>query len=103
VPQIPDISDYKLHRTVHDVDLEGIVVPGLTGQFFERDENGRVATVGCYTLKGEEIFMAWGYRDDAHCSWTAYRQRDGWTAPHRGCPRPRAVNEAIARPGAEES
>jgi hypothetical protein len=103
VRQIPDISDYRLHRTVYDIDLEGVVVPGLTGQFYEREEDGRTATAGRYTLAGEEIFIAWGYRDEAHCAWTAYRQRDGWTTPHRGCPRVRVENGTIARPGTEES
>jgi len=103
VRQIPDISGYSLHRTVHNIDLEGVVVPGLTGRFYEREEEGRIATAGCYSLAGDEIFIAWGFRDEAHCAWTAYRLKEGWSKPHRGCPRVRVENGTIARPGAEEA
>lgn len=79
------------------VELEGLIMPGLTGEFFEREEGGRMATAGRYSLGGVELFLAWGYRDEAHCAWTAYRHDAGWTTPHRGCPRPRAVHEAAGR------
>ncbi len=70
-----------------DVALEGTTVPGLTGRFFERREGDRWATVGCYSYDGAELFRAWGYRDEAHCAWTSYRDGGEWTVPHRGCPR----------------
>ncbi len=88
---------------MHDIDLEGLAVPGLTGEFFEREEGGRTATAGRYSLRGHELFLAWGYRDEAHCAWTAYRHGAGWTTPHRGCPRQREVDKAIARPGAQSA
>jgi hypothetical protein len=93
---IPDISLYKAHRVVEDVDLEGFIVPGLTGHFYEREEGERIATAGQYRYRGEELFMAWGYRDEPHCAWTAYRKvRGDWTVPHQGCPRVRSMPAAI--------
>ncbi|GHJ45007.1 hypothetical protein Cs7R123_23490 [Catellatospora sp. TT07R-123] len=86
---LPRVADYRPHRTVPDIDLEGHVVPGLTGEFFRRPDGDRVATVGLYRYRGAELFMAWGFVGEAHCRWTAYRGEDGWTAPHEGCPRVR--------------
>ena len=93
---IPDISLYSRHRVADDIDLEGHVVPGLTGVFYEREEDGRTATAGVYSYRGIELFQAWGYRDEAHCAWTAYRTiRGDWTKPHEGCPRIRTMPASI--------
>ncbi|MEU7822270.1 hypothetical protein [Catellatospora sp. NPDC049133] len=93
---LPRLAEYTPHRTVADVDLEGQVVPGLTGEFFRRPEDGRTATVGLYRYRGTELFMAWGYVGEEHCRWTAYRRTDGvWSAPHTGCPRVRHSGEQL--------
>lgn len=93
---LPRLAEYAPHRTVSDVDLEGHVVPGLTGEFFRRPEDGRTASVGLYRYLGVELFMAWGYVDEEHCRWTAYRGADGvWTSPHEGCPRVRRSGEQL--------
>ena len=85
--QIPDISQYAEYRAEPDVSLEGRSVPGLTGRYYQRRDGDRWATIGHYSYDGEELFCAWGYRDEAHCAWTSYRDGGEWTVPHRGCPR----------------
>ncbi len=95
MPQLPDISHYKLHKTIVDIDLDGVVVPGLTGRFFQRREGGSTATAGLYSLAGQELFLSWGYRHEPHCAWTSYRFAEGWTAPHAGCPRIRTAGDAL--------
>ncbi|NUR73791.1 MAG: hypothetical protein HOU81_23505 [Hamadaea sp.] len=85
----PDLTLYRPHREAFDVSVEGVPVPGLHATYFSRPDSGRVATVGVYRFTGVEVFMAWGYADEAHCRWTAYRQPDGsWTEPRSGCPDP---------------
>lgn len=97
--ELPDLASYTPHKVIDDIDLEGVVIPGLRADFLRRPLSGRVATVGVYRLRGIEIFMAWGYVGEPHCRWTAYRRDDGvgggWTAPHQGCPRLRRVEHAL--------
>lgn len=91
----PQLTEFTEHRIVPDIDLEGWIVPGLTGAFFRRPEGDRIASVGLYRYDGVELFMAWGYVGEEHCRWTAY-QRDGdWTPPHSGCPRVRQVTGGL--------
>ncbi|MEH1127571.1 hypothetical protein [Micromonospora sp. CPCC 206061] len=81
---------------IDDVDLDGIVVPGLRGTFHRRaegapastaPEGGLISTVGLYSYAGIELFMAWGYVGEAHCRYTALRGPDGsWGPPLPGCP-----------------
>ncbi len=59
-----------------------------------------MATAGLYSLSGQELFLSWGYREEAHCSWTSYRRSDGWTPPHEGCPRIRVTNGTLFLPAA---
>jgi hypothetical protein len=84
---LPDLSEYRLHKVIDDVDLDGIVVPGLRGTFHRRPEGAVTSTVGLYSYAGVELFMAWGYVGEVHCRYTALRGPDGsWGPPLRGCP-----------------
>lgn len=79
---LPDLSQFRLHKVIDDIDLDGVVIPGLRGSFHRRGKE----TAGLYTYEGREIFCAWGYVGEEHCRFTAYRRRGGWTPPHAGCP-----------------
>jgi hypothetical protein len=84
---LPDLSEYRVHKVIDDVDLDGIVVPGLRGAFYRRPEGSLTSTVGLYSYAGVELFMAWGYVGEAHCRYTALRGADGsWGPPLSGCP-----------------
>ncbi|WP_157546773.1 hypothetical protein [Hamadaea tsunoensis] len=82
----PDLSLYRQHRAARDVTLEGVTVPGLCATYHSRPEQSRVATVGVYRFAEAEVFMSWGYADEAHCRWTAYHQDGVWGEPREGCP-----------------
>ncbi|WP_091557209.1 hypothetical protein [Micromonospora pattaloongensis] len=70
-----------------DVDLDGVVVPGLSAAFHRRAAGGRIRTVGVYRYAGVELFMAWGYVGEPHCRFTAVRRPDNSWGPARpGCP-----------------
>jgi hypothetical protein len=82
--QLPDLSEYRLHRVIDDIDLDGVVVPGLRGSFFRRPDG---ATVGFYEYADSPVLMAWGYVGEEHCRFTALHQPDGsWGPPRPGCP-----------------
>lgn len=90
--QLPDLSGYRLHRTVDDAEFEGVAVPGLRAEFFRRGEQGRLASAGRYAYGGRELLLAWGYVDEAHCRFSAVRvDGDRWSHPMPGCPQVRVI------------
>ena len=90
--RLPDLSAYRLHRTVVDAEFEGVPVPGLSAEFFRREEAGRLASAGRYRLRGRDLLLAWGYVDEEHCRFSAVRAADGcWSAPMPGCPQIRVI------------
>jgi len=94
---LPDLSLFYPYKEIDDVDLDGVVIPGLSAGFHRRAAGGRVETVGVYRFAGAEVFMAWGYVGEAHCRFTAYADPTyGWGAPRRGCPSVDTVRRLIA-------
>ena len=85
---VHDLSTYRPHRVVEDSPVWGVTVPGLRVAYYRR---GGRATAGLYAYQGVEIFVAWGYLDERHCRFHAFRDADGdWEPPQPGCPRVRA-------------
>lgn len=92
---LPDLSAFRRHRVVDDVDLDGTVVPGLRATFHRRAVGSRIETVGVYAYAGVEVFMAWGWVGEPHCRCTAFHEGPaGWGAIRPGCP---DVAEVLAR------
>lgn len=92
--RLPDLSGYDLHRIIDDIDLAGVVVPGLRGSFFRRVRGVRVETVGLYEYAGSALFMSWGYAGEEHCRYTSLRRPDGsWGPAQVGCPPVRVLRE----------
>jgi hypothetical protein len=91
---VPDLSDYEFARTVADSPVWGVPVPGLLASFFRRTLDDRVSTVGLYAYQGAPVFIAWGYADERHCRFHAFRAPGGeWEQPRSGCPRVRAMRD----------
>jgi hypothetical protein len=85
---LPDLSVYDLDRVVEDSPVWGVAVPGLRVTYYRR---GPRSTAGVYAYQGVEIFVAWGYADERHCRFHAFRDPGGdWEPPQPGCPRVRA-------------
>jgi hypothetical protein len=92
---LPDLADYHLHRVVEDAPVWGVEVPGLRASYWRRDQqDGRTATAGLFSYQGVPVFLAWGYTDERHCRFHAFRTPDGrWEQPRSGCPRVRAERD----------
>ena len=94
---MPDLTDFRPHRTVFDAPFEGVPVPGLRADYFRRDEGRRVATVGRYSIGGRDLLMAWGYVDEEHCRRNAVRNpAGGWHAATDGCPEVEVIRDGQA-------
>jgi hypothetical protein len=88
----PNLAHFRPYRVIDDVDLHGVKVPGLRGEFLHRKIGGRTATVGRYIYAGREVFRAWGYDNEEHCRYFAVLGADGgWEPPQAGCPRVRVL------------
>jgi hypothetical protein len=79
---------------IDDIDLDGVVVPGLRGEFLRREVGGRTAMLSRYSYTGREVFQAWGYRDEEHCRYFAVVGVDGrLERAQAGCPRVRVLSD----------
>nr|BFF24292.1 hypothetical protein GCM10025732_22570 [Glycomyces mayteni] len=88
IGEIPHLADFTFHKTLEDVDFEGVPVKGLVADFHRRPVGDRVLSVGVYRFAGSETHRAWGWVGEAHCSWHAYRDpgSGGFDGPFAGCP-----------------
>lgn len=88
VVRIPQLADFEPYRIVDDVDLHGVVVPGLRAEYLRRGT--RIATA--YRYRDRDLFVAWGYAQEEHCRYFVVLGADGcWEEPQAGCPRARAI------------
>ncbi len=64
---------WNLYRTDELYVHEGKMVTNMKRYCFEMKQDGRTATLGLYEYSGVEIFKAWGYKDEEHCSYHAIK------------------------------
>lgn len=89
---IPDLTTFRPHKVIDDIDIDGVAVPGLRGAFYRRERPAGLESVGVYSFAEGEVFMAWGYVGEEHCRYTAVRRPDGsWAPPYSGCPKLRVL------------
>ena len=88
IDELPQLADFTLHKTLRDVDFDGVAVTGLDADFYRRPVGDPLLSVGVYRFAGAETHRAWGWVGAAHCSWHAYRDpaSAGFDGPHPGCP-----------------
>ena len=98
--EAPDLAQFSAYTVIDDIDLEGMVVPGLRGEFLRREDGDRTATVVRYSYAGREVFRAWGYVGEEHCRYFAVLGPDGvWERPQAGCPRVRVLADSTGVAG----
>jgi hypothetical protein len=84
---LPDLTTYAPHRSTTDAEFEGTIVPGLRADFYRRPDGDRIASVGRYSYRGQDVLMAWGYVDEKHCRQHAvHTSGEGWSTVADGCP-----------------
>jgi hypothetical protein len=90
----PNLAHFHPHAVIDDIDLDGVVVPGLRAEFLRREVDGRTAMLSRYSYSGREVFQAWGYLDEEHCRYFAVYGVDGrLEAAQAGCPRVRVLSD----------
>ncbi len=91
--ELPQLTDFTFHKTLRDVDFDGVPIAGLDADFYRRPVAGRLLSVGVYRFAGAETHRAWGWVGEEHCSWHAYRDpaSGGFDGPFRGCPELRVL------------
>lgn len=83
----PNLSLFTLHETKRGVTIDSISLPFVTGAFYRHlNKDGRIESVGVYSINNIDIFAAWGYLDEVHCSYHAVKKGDTWSATQEGCP-----------------
>ena len=92
--EIPDLVTFRLHKSTPDIDVDGVPVPGLRGEFYRRERGSRTESIGVYSYR-HRVFIAWGYVGEPHCRHHAVRRPDGgWQRPRTGCPQVRVLRAA---------
>jgi hypothetical protein len=88
INDFPDISTFTKYKEKDDFTFDnGMKTSNIHADFFEKDEAGQIISVGLFSYKGKELFCAWGYKDEEHCSMHAVITPDGtWSQPQQGCP-----------------
>lgn len=88
IGELPLLTEFTFHKTLLDVDFEGVPMTGLDADFYRRPVGDRLLSVGVYRFAGAETHRAWGWVGEEHCSWHAYRDpvSGGFDGPYRGCP-----------------
>ncbi len=89
---------WKLYRTDDPYLYEKrIEIPYMRRFCYETIHDGRTVTLGLYKYNGTEIFKAWGYKDEEHCSYHAIKIKGEWSEVIEGCPQFKLVikDEAV--------
>jgi hypothetical protein len=81
-----DFSQWRLYKTVEPFVMLGTNVRGLTQRCYEREFDGQLISAGVFEANGKKTHVAWGIKSDAHCSYHALAQADGWGTTVVGCP-----------------
>jgi hypothetical protein len=90
----PNLAHFRPYMVIEDIDLDGVVVPGLRAEFQRREAGGRTAMVSRYSYSGRDVFQAWGYLEEEHCRYFAVYGVDGrLEAAQSGCPRVRVLTD----------
>lgn len=78
---------WKLYRTDYPYFHEKMYeVLDMKRYCYEADHEGRIATLGVYEYRSEQVLKAWGYKDQEHCSYHAIKTNGIWSEIIEGCP-----------------
>jgi hypothetical protein len=100
VVKAPNLAYFRPYAVVDDIDLDGVVVPGLRAEFLRREAGCRTVMVSRYSYSGRDVFQAWGYQDEEHCRYFAVYGVDGrLEAAQAGCPRVRVLSDGSSIAG----
>ena len=87
VTTLPDFSEYTKCKEKDEFEFDdGTSTTLVHAEFYEKDTDGKIVSIGVYSHDGKTLFCAWGYKDDEHCAAHAFMGEDGnWLKPDLGC------------------
>jgi len=81
------MDNWVHYKTRNPRPLDGYLIEGFYADFFKMEYEGEVCTMGRFYLAGDELYRAWGFESDEHCSFNAVALKDGsFTQSIPGCP-----------------
>jgi len=81
-----DFSNWELYKTVEPFRVLGVPIPGLRQLCYQTNLNGTIVSAGVFELKGKQTHVAWGLKNEPHCSFHALGVTAGWSNTVTGCP-----------------
>jgi len=82
-----DVHDWKLVAQKDNYAYDGVSIPGLHQDVYQKEDGNRLLSVGIFSYKGQKAYLAWGYADEPHCSFHALLSEDSHVQEVRdGCP-----------------
>lgn len=93
--QLPDWSGYVKYKEKDELSFDdGATTDRVHAEFFEQRVGECVISVGVFSLHGQNIFCAWGYKDEEHCAMHSVMGEGGdWLPPQVGCPIKLAIKD----------
>ncbi len=93
--ELPDLSTFAKYKEKDELEFDDETKTDLVhAEFYEREVDGKMISVGIFSHNGKQLFCAWGYKDEEHCAMHAAMGEDGkWLTPEQGCPIKIAVKE----------
>lgn len=87
--EFPDIASLTLYKEKVGISYEdSSMTDKVTAQFFKTTlDDGRELSFGLFSYNSKQLFCAWGYMNEEHCSMHAIMGEDNeWLPPQAGCP-----------------
>ena len=80
-----DLSDWRITKRNDPRPLDGTVLDGFYSISHEHSEDPNLAMTRFF-LHTQELYRAWGYKHETHCSYHAIRLSDDTWMTIPGCP-----------------
>ncbi len=87
--EFPDIASLTLYKEKVGITYDDMsITDRVTAQFFKTTlDDGRELSFGLFSHNNKQLYCAWGYMDEEHCSMYAIMGEDNeWLPPQVGCP-----------------
>ncbi len=82
-----DLSGWERYKVRNNREYRGVSIPNLRQEVYQKTIDNIIFSVGVFYYKNSLAYIAWGLKNEAHCSFHATVSPDGKTLEQRkGCP-----------------